>query len=129
RVATRALNGQASSNGHHADQAVASLVTFDMGGTSTDICLVVDGRPRVSTETRIGGLPLKVPMVDIHTVGAGGGSIVWVDQGGLMRVGPRSAGADPGPACYGRGGTDLTVTDCNLLLGLLRPANFFGGKL
>src|SRR6195952_3267960 len=95
------------------------LLCFDMGGTSCDVCVVEDGRVRASAGREIGGRPPAPPMGDIHTVGAGGGSIAWRDAGGALRVGPRSAGADPGPACYGRGGTDPTVTDANLLLGYL----------
>jgi N-methylhydantoinase A/oxoprolinase/acetone carboxylase beta subunit len=96
-----------------------NLLCFDMGGTSCDVCVVDGGRVR-ETETReVGGRPLALPMVDIHTVGAGGGSIAWRDPGGALRVGPRSAGADPGPACYGRGGVEPTVTDANLVLGRL----------
>ena len=91
-----------------------------MGGTSFDVCLVVDGRPTVSTETELEGLPMLMPIVDILAIGAGGGSLAYVEAGGL-RVGPRSAGAIPGPACYGRGGTQPTVTDANLLLGRLDP--------
>jgi N-methylhydantoinase A len=95
------------------------LLCFDMGGTSCDVCVVEGGRVRETTAREVGGRPLALPMVDIHTVGAGGGSIGWRDPGGALRVGPRSAGADPGPACYGRGGTEPTVTDANLLLGHL----------
>jgi N-methylhydantoinase A/oxoprolinase/acetone carboxylase beta subunit len=95
------------------------LLCFDMGGTSCDVCVVEDGRVRETAGREIGGRPLALPMVDIHTVGAGGGSIAWRDAGGALRVGPRSAGADPGPACYGRGGTEPTVTDANLVLGHL----------
>jgi N-methylhydantoinase A/oxoprolinase/acetone carboxylase beta subunit/N-methylhydantoinase B/oxoprolinase/acetone carboxylase alpha subunit len=95
------------------------LLCFDMGGTSCDVCVVEDGRVRASAGRAIGGRPLALPMVDIHTVGAGGGSIAWRDAGGALRVGPRSAGADPGPACYGRGATEPTVTDANLVLGHL----------
>jgi N-methylhydantoinase A len=95
------------------------LLCFDMGGTSCDVCVVEDGAVRETGGREIGGRPLQLPMVDIHTVGAGGGSIAWIDPGGALRVGPRSAGADPGPACYGRGGTEPTVTDANLALGLL----------
>ncbi len=102
------------------------VITFDMGGTSTDVSLC-PGRLQRSTESAIGGLPVRVPVLDVHTVGAGGGSIAWIDPGGALRVGPRSAGADPGPACYGRGGTDFTVTDANLLLGRLHPEHFLGG--
>jgi N-methylhydantoinase A len=95
------------------------LLCFDMGGTSCDVCVVEGGRVRETTGREVGGRPLALPMVDIHTVGAGGGSIGWRDPGGALRVGPRSAGADPGPACYGRGGTKPTVTDANLVLGHL----------
>ncbi len=104
------------------------LLTFDMGGTSTDVALV-EGDIRLTTEGRIAGWPVAVPMVDMHTIGAGGGSIAFVDSGGLLQVGPESAGADPGPACYGRGGTRPTVTDANLLLGRLRPDAFLGGNM
>lgn len=104
------------------------LLTFDMGGTSTDVALV-DGEPQLTSEGRIGAYPVAVPMVDLHTIGAGGGSIAWVDAGGLLQVGPHSAGADPGPACYGRGGTQATVTDANLVLGRLRPDAFLGGHM
>ncbi|HET8954750.1 MAG TPA: hydantoinase/oxoprolinase family protein [Solirubrobacterales bacterium] len=92
---------------------------FDMGGTSCDVCVVEAGEVRRSDGREIGGRPIQLPMVDVHTVGAGGGSIGWRDAGGALRAGPRSAGADPGPACYGRGGTEPTVTDANLLLGRL----------
>src|SRR4051812_26952961 len=106
----------------------ADLLCFDMGGTSCDVCVVDDGRVRETAGRQVGGRPLALPMVDIHTVGAGGGSIAWRDAGGALRVGPRSAGADPGPACYGRGGTEPTVTDANLVLGLLDPdAELAGG--
>jgi N-methylhydantoinase A len=106
---------------------VADLVCFDMGGTSCDVCVVQGGRVRETAGREVGGRPLALPMVDIHTVGAGGGSIAWRDPGGALRVGPRSAGADPGPACYGRGGTEPTVTDANLVLGLLDPATPLAG--
>ncbi len=92
---------------------------FDMGGTSCDVCVVEAGEVRRTDSREIDGRPIQLPMVDVHTVGAGGGSIGWIDSGGALRVGPRSAGADPGPACYGRGGTEPTVTDANLLLGRL----------
>jgi N-methylhydantoinase A len=97
----------------------ADLVCFDMGGTSCDVCVVEQGAVRESAGREVGGRPLALPMVDIHTVGAGGGSIAWRDPGGALRAGPRSAGAVPGPACYGRGGEAPTVTDANLLLGRL----------
>ena len=93
------------------DAGVEGLVTFDMGGTSSDVSLVRDGAAERTTDAEIAGVPIRTPMVDVDTVGAGGGSIAWVDSGGALRVGPRSAGADPGPACYGRGGTEATVTD------------------
>jgi N-methylhydantoinase A len=102
------------------------LLTFDMGGTSTDVALL-DGKPSLTREGRIGRYPVAVPMVDMHTIGAGGGSIVRVDAGGLIQVGPESAGADPGPVCYGRGGEDITVTDANLLLGRLPRDTRLGG--
>ncbi|HKR51937.1 MAG TPA: hydantoinase/oxoprolinase family protein [Pseudonocardiaceae bacterium] len=104
-------------------------IAFDMGGTSTDVCLIRAGQPEVSTSAQIAGLPFRTPAVGIHTVGAGGGSIAWVDAGGALRVGPRSAGADPGPACYGRGGTEPTVTDAHCLLGHLDPGRELGGGL
>jgi N-methylhydantoinase A/oxoprolinase/acetone carboxylase beta subunit len=103
------------------------LISFDMGGTSTDVSLV-DGDLNFTAESTVGEFPLRLPVVDIHTVGAGGGSIAWVDRGGALRVGPESAGADPGPVCYGRG-TALTVTDANLLLGRLDPTTLLGGRL
>ena len=103
-----------------------NAISFDMGGTSTDVSLIVGGRASLTAEREVGGLPLRLPAVDLHTVGAGGGSIVWLDSGGAVRVGPESAGADPGPACYGRGGTRPTVTDANLLIGRL-PAVLAGG--
>jgi N-methylhydantoinase A/oxoprolinase/acetone carboxylase beta subunit len=103
------------------------LLCFDMGGTSCDVCVVEGGAVRASAGREIGGRPLALPMVDIHTVGAGGGSIAWRDAGGALRVGPRSAGADPGPACYGRGGVEPTVTDANLVLGFLDPEQPLAG--
>jgi N-methylhydantoinase A len=105
---------------------VDEAISFDMGGTSTDVCLISGGAVERSTERVVAGLPIRLPTVDVHTVGAGGGSIVWRDRGGALRVGPESAGADPGPACYGRGGTRPTVTDANLLLGRL-PNRLPGG--
>jgi N-methylhydantoinase A len=104
------------------------LITFDMGGTSTDVALLSGGECRLSGEAVVHGYPIKAPMLDIHTVGAGGGSIAYVD-GGLLKVGPRSAGANPGPACYGLGNTEPTVTDANLVLGLLNPEYFLGGRM
>ncbi len=103
------------------------LITFDMGGTSTDVALI-DGKLPLTTESTIAGYPVKVPMIDIHTVGAGGGSIARLDRGGSLQVGPESAGADPGPICYGKG-EELTVTDANLYLGRLIPEHFLGGGM
>ncbi len=105
---------------------VEEAISLDMGGTSTDVCLIAGGEAARSTERAVAGLPIRLPTIDLHTVGAGGGSIAWVDAGGALRVGPRSAGANPGPACYGRGGTEPTVTDANLLLGRL-PERISGG--
>lgn len=99
-----------------------NVITCDMGGTSLDIALVAAGQPSTTSEIELGyGVPIRVPMLDITTVGAGGGSIAWIDRGGLLQIGPQSAGADPGPACYGRGGQLPTVTDANLLLGCINP--------
>ena len=105
------------------------LITFDMGGTSTDVCLVQGGTPVLTSDAEIDGLPIRVPVLDIVTVGAGGGSIVWRDDGGMMRVGPRSAGADPGPACYRRGGSDPTITDAHLVRGTVLADTFLGGRM
>jgi N-methylhydantoinase A len=102
-------------------------LTFDMGGTSTDVSLW-DGKLRLTTEASVDGLPVRVPMIDIHTVGAGGGSIARVDEGGLLRVGPESAGADPGPACYGTG-EQATVTDAHVVLGRIAAEQFLGGEM
>ena len=108
----------------------ANVLTLDMGGTSADVGILVGGAQRHTTEYEIEwGLPAAVPLIDIKSIGAGGGSIAWVDAGGFLRVGPRSAGADPGPICYGRGGTQVTVTDANLLLGRLNPDYFLGGRM
>ena len=103
------------------------LITFDMGGTSSDVAMARSGRLSVSNDGRIIGYPLRLPMVDMHTIGAGGGSIAWIDDAGILKVGPHSAGADPGPACYGRGGVDATVTDASVLLGYIEPGAFTGG--
>ena len=107
--------------------AEGNAVGIDMGGTSCDVCVVDGGEVRRTDSREIGGRPIQLPMVDVHTVGAGGGSIAWRDTGGALRVGPRSAGAEPGPACYGRGGTEPTVTDANLLLGHLAPDSQLAG--
>jgi len=108
---------------------IQDLITIDVGGTSADICLVQADKPLVTTEGTIDTYPLRVPMVDVATIGAGGGSLAWVDAAGNFRVGPQSAGADPGPACYGRGGTEATVTDASIVLGFLNPDYFAGGSL
>ncbi len=106
-----------------------NILTFDMGGTSADVSALVNGALSWTPDGSINGLPIKMPMVDIATVGAGGGSIAWLDEGGALRVGPRSAGAVPGPVCYNLGGTEVTVTDCDLLCGYLDPAFFVGGEM
>jgi N-methylhydantoinase A len=106
-----------------------NLITLDIGGTSTDVCVVTDGAPQLTQEFSLDGLPIRIPLLDINTIGAGGGSIIWVDDGGMLRVGPRSAGADPGPACYGRGGTQPTLTDAHVIKGTVRPEAFLGGRM
>lgn len=106
-----------------------NAITLDMGGTSADVCLIKDGKVGVTFERSVGGFPVRLPMVDVNAVGAGGGSIAWLDAGGFMKVGPTSAGAKPGPACYGVGGSDPTVTDANLILGRLAPRGLLGGEL
>lgn len=108
---------------------LTNLITFDMGGTSTDVCLIRDGEPAKKSEREMGGFPVRTRTLDIHTIGAGGGSIAWVDAGGLLKVGPHSAGADPGPAAYGRGGARATVTDANVVLGRLNPKSLLGGRM
>ncbi|OFV94861.1 MAG: hypothetical protein A3H28_04730 [Acidobacteria bacterium RIFCSPLOWO2_02_FULL_61_28] len=111
-----------------ADQlGIRRAISFDMGGTSTDVCLL-DGPPQMTRETTLGGLPVAVPVLDVHSVGAGGGSLARFDAGGALQVGPESAGAVPGPACYARGGTQPTVTDAHLVLGRLDPEHFLGGE-
>ena len=104
------------------------MLTFDMGGTSTDVALIEDDI-QLSNESRIADYPVAIPMVDMHTIGAGGGSVAYIDEGGLLQVGPQSAGATPGPACYGQGGVQATVTDANLILGRLLPDAFLGGGM
>ena len=106
-----------------------NLITFDMGGTSTDVCLIRDGEAAKKDLREMGGFPVRTRTIDIHTIGAGGGSIAWVDAGGLLKVGPQSAGAFPGPAAYGRGGTRPTVTDANVVLGRLNPRSLLGGRM
>src|SRR5947207_4791606 len=108
---------------------VRDFVSLDMGGTSNDVAVVRDGKPLLASEGSIGPYPVRTPMVDVNTIGAGGGSIAWIDAAGGLRVGPRSAGAEPGPVCYGRGGEDATVTDASVVLGYLNPARFAGGAL
>ena len=110
------------------DLGIDRIISFDMGGTSTDVSLA-DGEPTLTEEGAIGGFALQIPIIDIYTVGAGGGSIADIDPGGALRVGPRSAGADPGPVAYGRGGREPTVTDAHAVLGSLRPDRFLGGRM
>src|SRR5438105_1276562 len=131
--------GGALASAYYGEQArVGDLLAFDMGGTTAKLCVIEDGRPLTSTEFEVdrkyrfkagSGLPVKIPVVELLEIGAGGGSIARVDSLGLLKVGPDSSGADPGPACYGRGGTEPTVTDADLLLGYLDPAFFLGGRL
>jgi N-methylhydantoinase A len=108
---------------------VDDIITIDIGGTSTDVCLVRGGRPARTHQRDMGGLPVRTASIDLHTIGAGGGSLAWVDPGGLPKVGPESAGASPGPACYGRGGDRPTVTDANVVLGRLNPIALLGGRM
>ncbi|MCY3835760.1 MAG: hydantoinase/oxoprolinase family protein [Anaerolineaceae bacterium] len=106
-----------------------NLITVDMGGTSLDVSLIADGSPTIENEQVFQLLPISIPTIDIHTIGAGGGSIAWVDEGGHLQVGPKSAGADPGPVCYSKGGQDITFTDAALLVGYLDAENFLGGEI
>jgi N-methylhydantoinase A len=135
RPVTTALSGPAAgvvgaeATASDAVRGLDGLVTFDMGGTSTDVSLVRDGTVERTTDASVDGHPIGVPMVDVNTVGAGGGSLAWVDDGNALRVGPASAGADPGPACYGRGGTDPTVTDAAVVLGYVGASSALGGEL
>jgi N-methylhydantoinase A len=108
---------------------IANLITFDMGGTSSDVALLRNGEAKLASEATVHGYPIKAPMLDIHTVGAGGGSLAAIDSGGLLKVGPRSAGADPGPVCYGRGSTEPAVTDANVVLQTLNPTHLLGGRM
>ncbi len=112
-----------------ATHGLRNVLSVDMGGTSFDVCPIHDGRPATTTEGSIGGHRIALPILDIHTIGAGGGSITWIDAGGMLRVGPQSAGARPGPVCYGRGGTEPTVTDADLVLGYLDPNGLLGGEV
>jgi N-methylhydantoinase A/oxoprolinase/acetone carboxylase beta subunit len=131
RPAALVLSGPAGGVRAAAAAAAAAgfpdAVTFDMGGTSTDVCLVVGGVPEPAAERVVGGLAIRLPALDVHTIGAGGGSVAYLDAGGALRVGPRSAGAVPGPACYGRGGVEPTVTDADLLLGRIPAGAPLGG--
>ncbi|WP_202614540.1 hydantoinase/oxoprolinase family protein [Halostella litorea] len=111
------------------ERDLAGLVTFDMGGTSSDVSLVRDGRAERTADADVDGIPVRTRMVDVHTVGSGGGSVAWVDSGEALRVGPESAGADPGPACYGRGGERATVTDAAVALGYVDESAALGGEL
>ncbi|WP_025850506.1 hydantoinase/oxoprolinase family protein [Paenibacillus ehimensis] len=106
-----------------------NMITFDMGGTSADFSLIENGEPKISMEREVEGFPARIPMLDIHACGAGGGSIAWLDAGGALKVGPESAGSMPGPAAYGRGGTRPTVTDANAILGRLNPDGILGGRM
>ncbi|MDD9721080.1 hydantoinase/oxoprolinase family protein [Sulfitobacter sp. PR48] len=106
-----------------------NVITLDVGGTSADICLIANGAPEITSETEVDGLPVGLPSIDIANIGAGGGSLGWVDGGGMLQVGPRSAGARPGPACYGHGGTDPALTDALVQLGWIRPQRFLGGRM
>jgi N-methylhydantoinase A len=123
------------STGVVAAQAIGALagfgdiITFDMGGTSSDVALMANGQTARTNESTVHGYPIKAPMLDIHTVGAGGGSIAAIDSGGLLKVGPESAGADPGPVCYGRGATEPTVTDANIVLQVLNPTHLLAGRM
>ncbi|MEV4177126.1 hydantoinase/oxoprolinase family protein [Nonomuraea sp. NPDC049709] len=112
----------ASTAGHR------SVITLDGGGTSTDVAVVIEGEPSITTEGEVGRYPCKIPMIDIITVGAGGGSVAWISPEGTLKVGPRSAGADPGPLCYGKGGTEVTVTDAHVFLGRI-PPHLLGGEI
>jgi len=107
----------------------SDIISFDVGGTSTDVSLIAGGNPVIAKEREVGGYPLRFPMLDIHSAGAGGGSIAWVDSGGFLHVGPRSAGANPGPACYDLGGSEPTVTDANVVLGRLHQDALLGGRM
>lgn len=108
---------------------IPNAITFDMGGTSTDVCAIFQGEATVTGERRVGGQPIRLSSVDVEAIGAGGGSLAWIDQVGAMKVGPQSASAAPGPACYGAGGTEATVTDANLVLGYLSPDAVWGGQI
>ncbi len=131
-AAAAVLSGPAGgvAGSRHAARLIGQgdLMLFDMGGTSTDLSLVVGGEAQIASDRRIAGQRVALQALDIVSIGAGGGSIARVDAGGVLHVGPESAGAEPGPACYGRGGLEATVTDANLVLGFLDPDNFLGGR-
>jgi N-methylhydantoinase A len=112
-----------------AQAGVTHVISVDMGGTSSDMSITHDGAPEFTTETRIGNYPVIIPAINVWAIGAGGGSVLWADPQGVLKVGPRSAGADPGPACYGRGGGEPTITDCYLALGFIEPGHFLGGRM
>jgi N-methylhydantoinase A len=121
--------GVAGAMGLAAHEANRNVITYDMGGTSTDVCLIQDGLPAMTAEAEIGGRPNRTLQIEIHSIGSGGGSIAWVDRGRILQIGPRSAGAEPGPACYGRGGQEPTVTDANLALGRIGAERALGGAI
>lgn len=121
--------GVIASLGVSSEVGTKNIITFDMGGTSCDVALIHEGRPVVTTQGKINQRPISLPMLDIHTVSAGGGTIARIDSVGALQVGPDSAGADPGPICYDRGGEEVTITDANVILGVLDPDNFLGGRL
>ena len=133
RPITTALSGPAAGviGGTHCGRGagVDNLITVDIGGTSCDICLITGGKPLIAQEGKLDRYPLRQQMIDVSCIGAGGGSIAWIDDGGALRVGPQSAGAFPGPACYGRGGAEPTITDASIVLGYLNPAEFGCGEL
>src|SRR5262249_20729341 len=130
-LVSRGVGGGASGGAWSARRRSAEQgIVLDMGGTSWDVCLIVGGEPLYSSDYEIEfGLPVSVPTVSTKTIGAGGGSIGWVDPGGFLQVGPQSAGASPGPACYGQGGEEATLTDAHAALGRLNPDFFLGGRL
>ncbi|MDE2993057.1 MAG: hydantoinase/oxoprolinase family protein, partial [Chloroflexota bacterium] len=129
-IAGRYFGELAGTAGQNSTAGASKVISFDMGGTSTDVGLVIDGEYGYTTEYQVEwGIPVAAPFIDITTIGAGGGSLAWVDKGGFLKVGPQSAGADPGPACYDAGGAEATVTDANLVLGRLNPDYFLAGTM
>ena len=105
-----------------------NVISLDMGGTSCDLSLIKDHRAGATTSMMIGNVPIKIPIIDLNTVGAGGGSIAWIDKGSVLKVGPKSAGSNPGPACYSKGGDEPTVTDANVVMGRIDPDYFWAEK-